>query len=67
MWSDLPTVNMGQLWSDMGVYKDTVDMLAEQINSVQSYRETMHCLFCDEIYNMGRIRVWFYVSQNVYK
>ena len=63
----LQTVNMGQWWSDMNHYDNILETLSEEINSIESYRLTMQYMFADDIFNVGRIKVWFYVSQNVYK
>ena len=35
--------------------------------SVESYQLTMQYLFSDDICNLGWVKVWFYVTQNVYK
>ena len=39
---------------------------SKQITSLSSYKLCMNHLFSDEIYNIGRIHVWFYVTQQVY-
>ena len=58
---------MGQWCSDMNGYENVLETLSEEINSIESYRLTMQYMFADDIFNVGRIKVWFYVSQNVYK
>ena len=57
---------MGLWWSDMNHYEN-LEKLSEEINSIKSYQLTMQYMFADDIFNVGRIKVWFYVSQNVYK
>ena len=58
---------MGQWWSDMNGYENFPAMCAAQINSLQNYQLTMQHMFADGIFNIGRIKVWFYVSQSLYK
>ena len=51
----------------MNGYENFLEMCAEQINSVESYRLMMQHMFADGVFNRGRIEVWFYVTQNVYE
>ena len=51
----------------MNGYENILETLSEQINSIESYQLTMQHMFADDIFNVGRIKVWFYVTQNVYK
>ena len=67
MTPDLQNVNMGQWWSDLNGYENILEKLSEQIDSVESYRLTMEHMFADDVFSRGRIEVWFYVTQNVYK
>ena len=64
---NLQTVNMGQWWTDMNGYENILETLSEQINSLESYGLTMQHMFADDSFNVGRIKMWFYVTQNVYK
>ena len=67
MAPDLQTVNMSQWWSDLNGNENILEKLCEQIDSVESYRLTMQHMFADDVSSRGRIEVWFYVTQNVYK
>ena len=51
----------------MNGYENFLDMCAAQINSLQNYQLTIQHMFADGIFNIGRMKVWFYVSQSVYK
>ena len=60
--------NMGGLWSrsQLNDYEAVLEMHSKQITSLSRYKLCIDHLFSDEIYNIGRIRVWFYVTQQVY-
>ena len=58
---------MGQWCSDMNGYENVLETLSEQINSIESYRLMMQYMFADDIFNIGRVKVWFHVSRYVYK
>ena len=64
----LSPVNMGILWSrnQLNGYEAVLEMHSKQITSLSSYKLCIDHLFSDQIYNIGRIRVWFFVSQQVY-
>ena len=64
----LTPVNMGILWSrsQLNGYEAVLEMHSKQITSLSSYKLCIDHLFSDEIYNIGRIQVWFFVSQQVY-
>ena len=51
----------------MNGYENVLETLSEQINSIESYRLTMQYMFADDIFNIGRVKVWFHVSRYVYK
>ena len=63
-----PPVNMGTLWSrsQLNDYKAVPEMHSKQITSLSSYKLCIDHLFSDEIYNIGRVRVCFFVTQQVY-
>ena len=60
--------NMGGLWSrsQLNDYEAVLEMHSKQITSLSRYKLCIDHLFSDEIYNIGRIRVWFFVTQLVY-
>ena len=41
----------------MNGYENFLEMCAEQINSVESYRLTIQHMFADGVFNRGRIEV----------
>lgn len=47
-------------------YRNTLSTLTNHINSAQSYNSCIKNMFIDDIYNRGRICVWFYVTKLVY-
>ena len=61
-------VVMGSLWSRniLNGYEPVLEMHSKQITSLSSYKLCMDHLFSDKIYNIGRVRVWFFVTQQVY-
>ena len=58
---------MGQWWSKLNGYETALERKSQQLTFAKSYQLAMQAMFSDEIFNRGRIEVWFYVSQNVYK
>ena len=59
---------MGILWSrnQLNGYETVPEMYSKQITSLSSYTLCIEHLFWDQIYNIGRIHVWFFVTQRVY-
>ena len=58
--------NIGGLWSrnQLNEYEAVLEMHSKQITSLSSYKLCIDHLFSDEIYNIGRIRVCFFLSPN---
>ena len=56
------------LWSSnkMKSYETVLEMYSKQLTSLSSYTLCTEDLFSDQIYNIGRIQVWFFVTQHVY-
>ena len=48
-------------------YETVIASHSQNIISLHSYQICIANLFADQKYNWGRIKVWFYVSQLVYK
>ena len=59
---------MGTLWSrsKLDRYETVLEMHSKQITSLASYTLCIEHLFSYQIYNIGRIGVWLFVTQQVY-
>ena len=50
----------------MNGYETVIEMYSKPLTSLSSYTLCTEDLFPDQIYNIGRIQVWFLVTQQVY-
>ena len=50
----------------MKSYETVLEMYSKQLTSLSSYTLCTEDLFSDQIYNIGRIQVCFFVTQQVY-